>query len=150
MLNKNNSMTYRYNSTLDRHNSTAYRCNSDSYSINSTIDRCYFDTYSTNSTTDRINKEPTLRSTAHLQFAQARPQAKNCKRAALPHPKRKKKIKNLLPPRSKKDKKLDYKLTLEKAATVANKVYEKYRADKCCNKHCAIKKHSSRQTNTFP
>lgn len=32
--------------------------------------------------------EPTLRSTAHLQFARAHPQAQNCKRAALPHPKK--------------------------------------------------------------
>jgi len=36
----------------------------------------------------RIKKEPTLRSTAHLQFAPAHPQAKNCKRAALPLPKK--------------------------------------------------------------
>lgn len=35
-------------------------------------------------------KRPTLRITAHLQFAHAYPQAKNCKRAVLPHPRKEK------------------------------------------------------------
>ena len=90
-----NSTPDRYNSTCDRYDSMTYRpdsttatCNSDTYSLNSTADRYNFDTYRTNSTKNSITTEPTLRIAAHLQFAQALPQAKNCKRAALPHPKK--------------------------------------------------------------
>jgi len=74
-----NSMTYSINSTTAT-------CNSDTYSINSTIDRCYFGSYSAISTKNRRKKEPTLRSTAHLQFAQALPQAQKLQKsmAALP------------------------------------------------------------------
>lgn len=103
-----NSTVYRSFSTPDRPNSTGERsnlityrsnsttanCHSDTYSINSTIGTCNSDTYCPNSTKNSLTKEPALRIAAHLQFAQARPQAKNCKRAALPRPKRKKKIKN--------------------------------------------------------
>ncbi len=94
-----NSTADRPNSTSDRFNSTTYTCNYDTITYNSTADTCYFETYRHNSTENRIIKEPTLRSTAHLQFAQAHSLAKNCKRAVLPIPKKtlpKKTISNLV------------------------------------------------------
>ena len=117
-----NSTPDRYDSTGDRFNSMTYRpfsttvnCNSVIYSINSTADRYDFDRFGINSTENSITKEP---SHAAKHIAVLVPAGG--KELVCPRPIRKKKIKNLLPPRSKKERKLVHKITLEKAATVAN------------------------------
>lgn len=65
-----------------------------------------------------------LAATHICNFASSHPSTPKIAKECDYHQEREEKIKNILPLRSKKDKKIVHKLALEKAATVANKVYE--------------------------